>query len=285
MGHWRPSAQAPFHHFDPRAGQQISMRQEAALRIDDLTPASAVPPSGVEVAALAPVSLAMVPDQDLPADPPLVTSQAVSELLALLRQDYALPPGGSPDGLGDGKADEQPHQVLALGPDTHDPASLQDSTHYSIEPLAAPQAPVLSLDDQDLFGQGQPVTPQAIDQGATGGLFHGFQVDLFGQQLQPGGTLEAGLDPSLPPLVEPTFSTGLVTMYDGRSFFELTPELAATLLDQNGNLKIVGDGDDVVALDSSWSAAAGDGGGGYGYYVNADAGITVAIKGADVIFV
>ncbi len=258
------------------------MRQEAALRVDDLTSASSLPLSRVELAALAAANPGPVPDTGLPPDPATAASPAVAELLALIRQGYAEPPATEE---AQPQASGEAHQVLALGPDTHDPASLPEATHYSIELLATPQSPVLSLDDQDLFGQGLPVAPQSVDQGATGDFFHGFQVDLFGQQPPVGTTLEAGLDPGLPPLVEPTLSAGLVTMYEGRSVFELTPELAATLLDEQGNLLVVGDGDDVVVLGSGWNATDANGSSDYAYYLNGDAGITVAIKGADVIFV
>jgi hypothetical protein len=219
---------------------------------------------------------------DVPADPAAAPSPAVAELLALIGQSYAPPPASAD---ASGEAAGQPPQVLALGPDIHEPSALAEGSHFSIEPLAQPSAPVLSLDDQDLFGQGLPVTPQTVEQGAAGELFHGFQIDLFGPQPAIGGTLEAGLDPDLPPLVEPSLSAGLVTMYEGRSVFELTPDVAASLLDQSGNLKIVGDGDDVVVLGSGWSASGAGDGGDYAYYLNSEAGITVAIKGADVIFV
>ncbi len=259
------------------------MRLQDLPGIDDRTVVAGIAPWWGQLAALTPaVEGGAAPSAVLPGA--LVSSPAVNELLDLIQQSMGEAP---PVDLSDqgGPTGELSAVLIALGPGDPDFVPPPDPA-YEIVPLGGTAVVPLSLNDQDLFGESVSVSPLGGQGDGAPSLFQGFQIDLFGSDAASPPSLEVGIDNTPPILVPPTLSAGLVTMFEGTSQLQLTPDLALSLTDENGRLVIEGDGDDVVLLTADWHIVDQPlEEGGFTYYVDSNSGLAVGIRGADVIFV
>ena len=246
------------------------MRQQTVPGLDDATTVAAVTALGVQHAAL-------------PADAPGVAAElspAIGELLDLIQRGLGLAMAG-PAANASILPDRLP--AAAFGLAVPDQAAAPEPG-FEILPLAAESSPSLSLDERDLFGGLGEVTPGAVDEAGVSALFRGFQLDLFGDEVPTLPGLGLGTDPLPGPLTPPDFAPGKVTMFEGVSELDLTGDVAAALIDENGQLLIDGDGDDVVLLRDGWTMiGSGPEADGYTYYLHDDSGQAVGIRGADVL--
>lgn len=184
---------------------------------------------------------------------------------------------------GPGEAPQEAAAPLPIRPAAPEPG--ESLPAYEIEPLAPAAPGPLSLQDKDLFGGAAEVAPLAPDTAGPAALFQGFQVDLFGAGGAPGDGLEVSVDAGIG---LPKVETGRVTMFDGPSEFEVSSDLAAGLVGADGRLLIEGDGDDLVSVPAGWSPVIGlgpDAPAGFAYFYDAESGVTVGVRGAEVLLV
>lgn len=250
------------------------MRQQPKVGFDDATTMAAFGSRAVQLVAL--------PEAD-PGLPEATLPPAVAELLHLIRQGL-VPVPSSQEALANSFPGALPVVIFGASVPDHMPAA---EPGFEIVPLQGPGMPALSLDDHDLFGSAE-ISPFGAEELSAPMLFRGFQLDLFGFGDEAPGppALEVTIDPLPGPLAPPSVEIGKVTMFEGMSEFELFPDVAVALVDENGRLVIEGDGDDLVILGDTWSPISGQPDGeGYVYYVESGSGLAVGIRGADVLLV
>jgi hypothetical protein len=250
------------------------MRQQPQSSFDDATTMAAFATGAVQMAALPEAPLAP------PALPP-----AVVELLELIQEGMVAVPE-APRALAGSFPGALPGFVVGAAMPEQGPAATPASDPgFEIMPLGERVTP-LSLHDQDLFGTTDVAPPdgEAITLPA---LFRGFQLDLFGDDAGAAlPSLEASIDPLPGPLAPPSLEPGKVTMFEGQSEIELDADLVQALLDENGRLVVEGDGDDLVILGATWTLVeGGPDGEGYVHYVDSGSGLSVGIRGAEILLV
>lgn len=254
------------------------MRQVHQSSFDDATAVAGLSRPGTLLAALPEVSPSDAVAAPLPSDVPA----PIAELLGLIGEQLgqeAVVAILVPELVA-------PVPVLGLVTGSVPPAPSEPLTEFVVQPLEPAVIAPLSLEDRDLFGTSGQIMPLGSEEVGGQELFKGFQVDLFGPTGPEVHSLEAGMKYLSGPMAPPEFETGRVTMFAGATEIEVTPDLAAAIGDEHGRLLVEGDGDDVVVLSDGWTPAkGGPDPDGFTFYQDSASGLTVGVRGAEILLV
>ncbi len=166
---------------------------------------------------------------------------------------------------------------------------------YSIESLSSGSPPVLSLDENDLFGNvgTDTINLLSTDSGDPPPLFKGMELDLFGPMQQDthikfasdngNGVQGPTIGPVGPPPTPPG-GDGYISLLDGPEDLKLTVDYAKILASPSGTLFVEGDGNDHLYLSGDW-ILVGAAGKGAVLYTDSMGTIDLTVHNTEVVIV